>query len=243
MNIIKIYYLIRKRMNYLNLLKHYNRSYVWRVFILIPLILFVLICSYGILVILGATIPVNNGRKALTKGEQIYLVNNGYHIALVLPRDACPYRDLFDIPLNLSEQRGFFYFGWGERQFYLGTPTVRKMDWSMALNALFTPGSAVLEVLYINKIASDHPGVTSIPVTEDELSYLYEYVKESFMKSGEIPKQIPTSEIDQAFQGSIFFEANGTYSLFNTCNNWTSMGLKQAGLNTHLWTPFTWGVE
>jgi len=62
------------------------------------------------------------------------------------------------------------------------------------------------------------------------------------MGSDSTPKQISLDDIDQAFQGSIFFEAAGTYSLFNTCNNWTSQALKQAGIGTHLWTPFTWGV-
>lgn len=144
---------------------------------------------------------------------------------------------------NLSGKDGFFYFGWGDRQFYLGTPTVRNIDLSMALPALFTPSPAVLEVLYIHKFLPDQQGVTPILVTEDELSDLYQYIKESIMGPQRVPEQILPDEIDQAFQGSIFFEARGSYSLFYTCNNWTSIGLRQAGIGTHLWTPSTWGVE
>jgi uncharacterized protein (TIGR02117 family) len=207
------------------------------------LALLIVVILYGILIFAGAIIPVNADRPLPLKGDQIYLLNNGYHIALVLPRDSCPYGEVFDVPLNLSGQGGYFYFGWGDRQFYLGTPTVRNIDLSMAIKALFSPSSAVLEVLYFHTLSSDQPGVSSLFVTDDELSDLYGYIKKYFIDPYGLPQQIPSDDIDQAFQGSIFFEANGVYSLFNTCNNWTSRGLKQAGLNTHLWTPFTWGVE
>ncbi|MCK5672703.1 MAG: DUF2459 domain-containing protein, partial [Spirochaetales bacterium] len=103
--------------------------------------------------------------------------------------------------------------------------------------------SAVLEVLYIHTLSPDQPGVSSFLVTENELSDLYGYVKEYFADPYGFPKQIPSGDIHQSFQGSIFFEASGLYSLFNTCNNWTSRGLRKSGINTHLWTPFTWGVK
>jgi len=230
----------------MNLIQKLKRGFCvrnWRILILLPLLVIIFVSIYGLITLFGGLIPVNQGRNVLSKGERIYLVNNGYHISLALPRDSCPYGDVFDIPLNISGKGGFFYFGWGDRQFYLGTPTVRNIDLTMAIKALFSPSSAVLEVLFINTLSSDQPGVSSFLVTEDELSDLYQYVKKFIMDHSNLPVQIPSDEIDQAFQGSIFFEASGSYSLFNTCNNWTSRGLKLSGLNTHLWTPFTWGVE
>lgn len=216
---------------------------ILRAIIILPLSFLVIVFIYGIMTFLGGIIPVNKGRRVPAEGETIYLADNGYHVALALPRDSCPYADIFDNPLNLSGKGGFFYFGWGDRKFYLGTPTVRNIDWSMALGALFIPSPVVLEVLYIHKFLPDQPEVTPLLVTEDELSDLYQYIKESIMGPQRVPEQILPDEIDQAFQGSIFFEARGSYSLFYTCNNWTSRGLKQAGIGTHLWTPFTWGVK
>jgi len=211
-----------------------------KIIFLIPLSIFVI---YGLMIFLGGIIPVNTDRVTPGKGEQIYLLNNGYHIALALPRDSCPYKDIFDIPLNISTRGGYYYFGWGDREFYLGTPTVKNIDWSMASKALFIPSSSILEVFYIHKILSARTGVSSLIVTENELSELYQYIKETIMKPQNLPEQVSEEDIDQAFFGSIFFEARGSYSLINTCNNWTSKGLKYAGLNTHLWTPLTWGVE
>ena len=220
-----------------------SRSLFFRVIILVLLIITVFIFIYSLMTLLGGLVPVNSGRKIPSEGEIIYLMNNGYHIALALPRDSCSYGDIFDTPLTLSGSGGYYYFGWGEKQFYLGTPTVRNIDWFMALRALFTPSSAVLEVLYLPQIYNNQSGVSSLLVSAEELSALYQYIKNSIMDSKRFPEQISPNEIDQAFNGSIFFEASGSYSLFNTCNNWTSRGLKQSGLETHLWTPFTWGVE
>ncbi|MCK5673842.1 MAG: DUF2459 domain-containing protein [Spirochaetales bacterium] len=230
----------------MNLLQNFKKGsgvLNWRKLILFPLLVIIFVFIYGLMTLLGATIPVNLNRNVPVEGERIYLVNNGYHIALALPRDSCPYGDIFDVPFNLSGKGGFFYFGWGDRQFYLGTPTVRNIDFSMAIKALFSPSSAVLEVLYLHSLSSDRPGVSSFLVTEDELSDLYEYIKKYIIDPYGLPEQISSDNIDQAFQGSIFFEASGVYSLFNTCNNWTSRGLRKSGINTHLWTPFTWGVE
>ena len=215
----------------------------WWILVILPLLIIIFVFFYGLITLLGGLIPVNQGRVAPSEGERIYLLNNGYHIALVLPRDSCPYSEIFDTHFDLSGKGGYFYFGWGEKEFYLGTPTVRNIDIIMAIKALFSPSSAVLEVLYIQTLSSDQPGASSFLVTEDELSDLYEYVKKYFIDSHGFPEQISSDDIDQAFHGSIFFEASGVYSLFNTCNNWTSRGLRKAGINTHLWTPFTWGVE
>lgn len=198
---------------------------------------------YGLMTLIGGLIPVNPGREIPLEGKHIYLVNNGNHIALALPRDRCPYVEIFDSPLNLSGRGGYFYFGWGDRQFYPGTPTVSNIDWSMAIRALFLPSPAVLEVLYLSRIIPDRPGNTRVIVTEKEIMDLYKYIKDSIMDSNGLPEQISSDDVDQSFRGSIFFEAKGSYSLFNTCNNWTSKGLKQSGINTHLWTPFTWGVK
>jgi len=56
-------------------------------------------------------------------------------------------------------------------------------------------------------------------VTEGELIDLYGYVKEFIMGHSDLPVKVSPEKIDQAFYGSIFFEAGGSHSLFYTCNN------------------------
>ena len=39
-----------------------------------------------------------------------------------------------------------------------------------------------------------------------------------------------------------FYEANGTYNLFKTCNTWANNGLKACEKKAALWTPFESGI-
>ena len=39
-----------------------------------------------------------------------------------------------------------------------------------------------------------------------------------------------------------FYAAVGTYSPFQTCNEWLAAGLRQAGIRTGWWAPFAFGV-
>ena len=39
-----------------------------------------------------------------------------------------------------------------------------------------------------------------------------------------------------------FYEANGSYSLFHTCNTWANNGLKACGQKACFWTPFDSGI-
>ena len=40
----------------------------------------------------------------------------------------------------------------------------------------------------------------------------------------------------------VFYDAPGTYTVSNTCNQWTSDVLAAAGVRTGWWTPFAGGV-
>jgi hypothetical protein len=40
----------------------------------------------------------------------------------------------------------------------------------------------------------------------------------------------------------MFYEANGPYSAFYTCNSWTGEALRAAGVKTGLWTPLSQSV-
>jgi hypothetical protein len=40
----------------------------------------------------------------------------------------------------------------------------------------------------------------------------------------------------------VFYHANGTYHLFDTCNNWANTALKRTGVKTALWSPFGYAI-
>lgn len=40
-----------------------------------------------------------------------------------------------------------------------------------------------------------------------------------------------------------FFEAEGNYNCFYTCNVWTGCVLKKGKIKTAIWSPFTGGIR
>ncbi len=194
------------------------------------------------MVLAGGIVPVNSSRVEIEADTEIFLLNNGYHVVLVLPLEGCPFTEILDTGIPVSDGELYYYFGWGDRSFYLGTPTVTDIDWPLALRAVLLPTRSVLEVAVIRRPYTSRSGVVSIRVSSRELVSLYQYVYKSISLADGIPDVVSEDEVDTSFAGSVFFEAEGTYSLFFTCNNWTNTALKQAGITTHLWTPLAWRI-
>ena len=44
------------------------------------------------------------------------------------------------------------------------------------------------------------------------------------------------------WESDSFYETNGSYGLFNTCNTWINSGLKKAHLPACLWTSMNSGI-
>lgn len=75
-------------------------------------------------------------------------------------------------------------------------------------------------------------------VTEVEYARLIQFIKGSFkFVDGKLGQPI-----DGYFPTDKFYQAAGSYHLFNTCNTWTNRGLKLIKQRTALWTPYKWGI-
>lgn len=195
---------------------------------------------YFISVLIGGFFSSNSNWIEPANGETAYLLNNGYHITLALPVNQ--YKDDYFSSHLEFQTEGFYYFGWGDAEFYVGTPRVDDLDLSMALKALFLPTDSVLEVSYLQKISERTPGVEKIALTKGEISDIYDFINESMVWKNDEPLLLTGIDVDKAFSGSIFIKSNLKYNLFFTCNNWTGRALKKAGIKSGLWTPFAWKV-
>ena len=64
--------------------------------------------------------------------------------------------------------------------------------------------------------------------------------------AGQIATQLAPEDARRTYPGysvhDIFYDARGTYHLGNTCNQWSSDRLAEAGIKTGWWTPMTGGV-
>src|SRR3546814_4295772 len=88
----------------------------------------------------GSLMPANMGWVEPGQGVRIFVYSNGVHTGIVVPtaNKVKDWRSLVR-PNDLSDPRyaeDHLLFGWGERNFYLQTPSWSDLDLSVAARAL-----------------------------------------------------------------------------------------------------------
>jgi uncharacterized protein (TIGR02117 family) len=174
---------------------------------------------------------------------QIFFLNNRYHVEICLPASLCPFRDeIFEVRGDVGPEGGYYCFGWGDRVFYPVTPFLEDLNPELVFRALFLPTSAAIRIsFYDGPIRGDI--VTPYRADRQTVERLYGFI-DSYLNrgsSGEL-QVIPPETVNPVYGDSLFLEASGTYSLLFTCNNWSSRALRQAGIQTGIWTPLAWRV-
>lgn len=169
----------------------------------------------------------------------IYVADNGIHTTLILPArtpgiqwtEFIPPKRLFDEGTTPPQYR-FVEFGWGDRHFYIETPTWSDLDVWTGLRALLWPTSSVVYVGGLRE-APARPKMQKIALTPSQYRDLAASIKRSFKVS---PKGAPIRVAPGYFQNDTFFASSETYHLFNTCNARTAYTLRQADLSMP-WFP------
>lgn len=176
------------------------------------------------------------------QGIAIFVKSNGVHTDLVLP-----YRnEVFDWSGQI-EKSDFFpnsaryvAFGWGDKGFYLETPTWADLKFKTAFKALFWLGSAAMHVTLYEDL-HENTLTRKIVINRTQYIRLVRYIHSSFKEGkGRGPELIQGYHYTNANDN--FYDAKGTYNFFYTCNSWTNGGLKHAGIQTAIWAPFEWSV-
>ncbi|QMT33004.1 TIGR02117 family protein [Conchiformibius steedae DSM 2580] len=196
--------------------------------------------------LLLGNLPVHASRSPDMGDIEIFLVDNGVHSDIVLPvrqnghdwHTVFPPQRLAD-PLH-AELAEYIGIGWGSRRFFLHTRTWGDLDALTALEALSGTGQSVMHVSYYpSALITDKRRTVSIHVSAAEYARIVEQIRASLPLS-------PNGEAVFAAAGygdkDLFYEANGRYHLFNTCNSWTNNVLKKSGLTAVIWTPFSGDV-
>lgn len=190
-------------------------------------------------VLLGL-IPVNRSFRNAEIGTEVLVVSNGVHVDFILPVRT-PLADWSeDFP---TEQFGavfpahrHLYFGWGERNFYINTPTWDDARVSTISRALLWPTSSAMHVQYLWRTPEPGDDVKRLILTDEQYRTLVRLIRESFAQSSDgkfilIP--------GKAYGGTDnFYEGAGSYHAFNTCNMWTNRLLAETGVTTAAWSPF-----
>lgn len=187
----------------------------------------------------GSLVPVNAAWRPAESGVRIYVVDNGIHTDLVFPVAATGADWWADLvrPEHFADPGAtaatHVAFGWGDRDFYLNTPTWWDVNPLRIGKAATGVGATVM---HVERVAEPRPGpdVRSIMLRPEEYARLAAFVRASFGAA-----RAPVRGYGNA---DAFYEGLGRYSLFNTCNNWTGAALRSAGVRMGAWTPFPWGV-
>lgn len=187
--------------------------------------------------VLGAW-PVNRGFVEAVDGVTIYVRTNGVHAEIVTPTRAAGVDWSDDHPpqhfRRLAEPLPWIAFGWGDREFYLNTPTWRELRPRTALVALSGLGQGAMHVEYV-----DRPEAYAghrVRISAEQYRRLAAYLRASFRRDGEgRPIRI---DAPGYFDTDAFYEAIPVYTFWFTCNEWVRRGLALAGVRTAAWAPF-----
>lgn len=168
------------------------------------------------------------------KSYKIFVATNGVHTDVILPI-AYVNKSFGDLSYKTNPE--FVAFGWGDKGFYLNTPTWGDLTFSTAVNAVFLESPTAMHVTEYKSVAKDWK---SVNIDALQLQRLEKFIQHSFKKDAHGNYQ----KIGSYSYGSndTFYEAKGNYSCIRTCNTWTNEAMKKTGIKTAIWTPFDWGI-
>lgn len=176
-----------------------------------------------------------------TNGEiEIFILSNGVHTDVVMPARH-PLKD-WTVELPYANTRGkdtslgYIALGWGDKGFYLETPTWADLKVSTALKAVSGFNSTAIHATYHKKMTLG-PKCRKMKISAEQYRRLIAFVDDTFERdSRKRYILIPTDAVYGTTDA--FYEAHGRYSLFYTCNTWANQALKACGQRACLWTPF-----
>ena len=188
--------------------------------------------------ILGG-IAVNRDFAPPADGIEIAISSNGVHTDFVVPvqhaamdwRPWFPASNFAAVPSSTTHVA----FGWGDKGFFLEVPEWKDLTFKVAFNALVLDGEAAMHVTLLDRIPQGS-GVRRFRVSEEQYRELVSHLVDSFrLDAAGRPIHVGAPGY---FEQDTFYEATGNYGPVNTCNEWTGVGLRKAGVRTGVWTPF-----
>lgn len=199
--------------------------------------------TYLLIVTLLSFVSVNED-VAENQGEiPFYILTNGVHTDIVLPikNEHHDWSTQLKFEHTKSKDTTYQYvaLGWGDKGFYLETPTWADLKASTAVKAATGLSSSAMHVTFYKHL-KENQSCKKIQISLENYKKLIAFINESFQtKSGEFLK-IETNAVYG--KHDVFYEANGSYSLFYTCNSWANQTLKAANQKAALWTISDSGI-
>jgi uncharacterized protein (TIGR02117 family) len=199
---------------------------------------FLLLIVLYLLAVLAGLIPVNNGFEQTPDGVEIFVTSTAIHGDVVVPirNEVVDWGEHLPARCFSGDVRKATHvaFGWGDKGFYINTPTWDDLKASTVLRALFWPDDSCMHVVMKERddISS---GGKAVRISAEQYQRLVEFIRDSFRTDADGRFQLIEGA---AYHSSdAFFEAHGSYHCLNTCNCWVGRALRTAGLRCGWFTP------
>ena len=153
----------------------------------------------------------------------VYAVNHGWHTGVIINRaQARPYLPALGSDFLYAE---YIEIGWGEEGFYQAD----EITVGLVLKAVFWPTDSVLHIVAIKGNPKEYfirSELIEISLSEKGFERLVEAINDTFF----LDEQGNSRPLKKGIYGdSRFYQANGSYHAFNTCNIWTARVFRASG--------------
>ena len=196
------------------------------------------ICFYIVFALFGMMFSC--GCHDNVKEITIFVRSNGVHTDICMP-SVSPEKNWFST-INLADfkekkKTEYIAIGWGDKGFFLDTPTWAELKASTAINAIFLPSPTALHVELLEKPKQGET-IKMVQISRKSYKKLVAHIESTFVHSKKGVMLIPNRGY---WQTDNFYEAHGNYHCFNTCNVWTNGALKSANIPTAIFSVFPEG--
>lgn len=192
--------------------------------------------------LLGALLPRKWGNYLQQSCDvKICAANIGIHSDIIVPikNDIFDWQQFLSLANNGREDSTnyrYLSFGWGDRDFYMQSPTQLKQILTLGFQALFFSDASVIRVQLYQTLPRNME-IKCVGISKSNYLNLIQFIKNSF--------RLDNSGVIKLNYNSInvkFYAAKAQYSILQNSNNWTAAGLQKAQVNTPIWAGLSTAI-
>jgi uncharacterized protein (TIGR02117 family) len=184
---------------------------------------------------LGGQITI--GKEPGNEDVAIYIKTNGVHTDIVVPArtpQADWTREFKYANTGLHDTTwNYLGLGWGDKGFYLQTPTWADLKFSVAFKATFGLSPSALHATYYRQMV-ENKTCRKIWLSKEQYDHLVQYILSSLQKGPDGHSIYIKTNANYSISDA-FYEGTGRYNLFYTCNSWANNALRACGQKHCLW--------
>lgn len=214
--------------------------------IIVSLFVYGLLC-YVIFAVFSVllSVPAETQSQSETTYD-VYLLKSGPHTDFFVRANTDVHNWTIDFPYsnnaNPDTSLPWLAIGWGDKDFYLNTPTWGDLTISTAVAAATGLGTAGIHASYYFTVPVDRP-IIHLQLNRNQYTRLCNYVSQTLISDDKGHRVMLEPLLPGInFEHDRYYDANGTYSMIHTCNTWVNNGLKASGQRACLWTGFAEGI-